>query len=142
VYRKKRAREMKVKRRGRSIMQALGLGRGTARYAGRARQLTESLSGRFNPEPVKNWECLIGLHLLAEGGAPETKYGISIKGGLMKIDEGSLPANAVFTVKVPAGTWAAVLLGKEGLENAFVQGKLVVEGKAEEALKLRVAIGI
>ena len=36
VYRKKRAREMKAKRRGRSIMQALGLGRGTARYAGRA----------------------------------------------------------------------------------------------------------
>jgi len=46
------------------------------------------------------------------------------------------------TLKIKAGTWAAVLLGKKRIETALLQGKLKLEGQAEQALKLRRAFGI
>jgi hypothetical protein len=46
------------------------------------------------------------------------------------------------TLIMPAGTWAAILLGKKRLETALLQGKIKYEGRAEEGLKLRGAFGI
>ncbi|MBW1983678.1 MAG: SCP2 sterol-binding domain-containing protein, partial [Deltaproteobacteria bacterium] len=91
---------------------------------------------------VEGWEVEIGVHLLAEGGAAETLYRLVIKKGKAVIEEGELPKNPALVLKAPAGTWAAILLGKKRIETAFLQGKLKLEGKAEHGLKLRDAFGI
>jgi putative sterol carrier protein len=112
-------------------------GRSTVRHAPRAAALTKELMGMFDADAAAGWNCVIGLHLTAEGGAPETKFGLSVHGGAAELKEGSLPANAALVITVPSGTWAAILLKKKRIEMALIQGKLKLDGKAEEALKLR-----
>jgi predicted dehydrogenase len=142
LYRRRVAKDKKARRHKKSLLERLGIGGSAARLAPKARELTEALAARFNPEAVKGWECLIGLHLLAEGGVQEIKYSIQVKKGTMTMTEGAVPEGAVFTLKVGSGTWAAILMKKKRLETAFITGKLKVEGKAEEALKLRSAVGL
>ncbi len=110
--------------------------------APQAKELTEKLMERFNPEAVKGWETVIGLNLLADGGTPDQTFGLFVKGGKAELRYGQIPAGAALIIKIPAGTWAGILLGKKKLEMALIQGKLKIEGKAEEALKLRAAVGI
>jgi putative sterol carrier protein len=43
----------------------------------------------------------------------------------------------MLTLHIPAGTWAAILLGKMRLEAAILRGKVKYEGRAEEGLRLR-----
>jgi putative sterol carrier protein len=112
-------------------------GGSTAGYAPQAASLTRGLMKQFNPEAAAGWSCVIGLHLMAEGGVKEEKYGLRVKNGRAELEEGTLPADAALTLKIPAGTWAAILLKKKRLEMALIQGKLKLEGKAEEGLKLR-----
>ncbi len=45
-------------------------------------------------------------------------------------------------ISVPAGAWAAIILKKKRIEMAYLQGLIKIEGKSEEALKLRTAFGI
>lgn len=142
LYRRRVAKEKKARGGSKSLLERLGIGGSGARLAPKARELTEALAARFNPEAVKGWECLIGLHLLAEGGTQESKYSIEVKKGRMQMTEGNLPENAVFTLKIGSGTWAAILMKKKRLETAFITGKLKIEGRAEEALKLRAAVGL
>lgn len=112
-------------------------GGSTARYAPQAAELTRGLMARFDAEAASGWNCVIGLHLTAEGGAPETKFGLTVRGGKAELKEGSLPDNAALVIRAGAGTWAAILLKKKRIEMALVQGRLKAEGKAEEGLKLR-----
>jgi len=65
-----------------------------------------------------------------------------INSGVLTFTEGELPGSPDLVIKVPAGTWAAILLGKKRIETAFIQGRIKMEGRAEEALKLRSAFGI
>jgi predicted dehydrogenase/putative sterol carrier protein len=125
-----------------SLLSWLGLGAGDSGYAGQARALTEELTQRFKPEAVEGWEACIGLQLLADGDVPEMRYGVSIRNATAVIESGGWSENAELVIKVPAGTWAAILLGKKRIETAFLQGKLKLEGKAEYGLKLRDAFGI
>jgi putative sterol carrier protein len=69
-------------------------------------------------------------------------FTMRVKDGRAELIEGSLPDDAVFTISVPAGTWAAILLKKKKVEMALVQGKLKIQGKSEEALKLKAAFGL
>lgn len=115
------------------------LGGDTAKYAPQAKALTERLAERLDPATVAGWDCVIGLHLTAEGGAKEEKFGFVVKDGKVEISGGSLPENAALTLRIPAGTWAACLLGKKRLETAFLQGKIKYEGRAEEGLRLKAA---
>jgi predicted dehydrogenase/putative sterol carrier protein len=112
-------------------------GGSTARYAPQAAALTKQLMDRFDASAAAGWDCVIGLHLTPEGGTPESKYGLYVRGGTAELKEGALPDNAALVIRVPAGTWAAILLKKKRIEMALVQGKLKAEGKAEEGLKLR-----
>jgi putative sterol carrier protein len=70
----------------------------------------------------------------------ETKYHAAIDERGMTLREGPWPDNAAVVLAAPAGTWAAILLGKKKIEMAFVQGKLKIQGKAEEGLKLKAAL--
>jgi len=115
---------------------------GTGRYAPQAAELTRGLMSRFDPRKAEGWSAVIGLRLMAEGGVPETLFGLRVSEGQASLTEGELPQDAVLTIGMPAGTWAAILLKKKRIETAFLQGKLKVEGRAEEALKLRAAFGL
>ena len=92
---------------------------------------------RFDGHRAKGWNALIGLHLLGEGGSPDELFALEVKNGKAGLTRGALPEGAILVVKVPAGVWAAILLGKKRIEMALIQGKLKLEGKAEEGLKLR-----
>jgi len=114
----------------------------TAKYAPQAQELTERLADRFDPTSVADWECVVGLHLTAEGGVKDMAFGVFVKDGTLEVRPGEVPDNAVVTLRMPAGTWAAILLGKKRLETALFQGKIKHEGRGEEALRLRSAVKI
>lgn len=120
-----------------SLLTRLKIGTGDSRYASQARFLTENLINRFDSAEAVGWETDIGFHLLEQGNMPETYYHLSIKNGKAVITEGKLPEEALLTLRVRAGTWSAILLGKKRIETALIQGKLKLEGKAELGLKLR-----
>jgi predicted dehydrogenase/putative sterol carrier protein len=116
---------------------APGGGGRTSKYAPQAKAETEKLLARFDPRAAQGWDCAIGLHLLADGGVQESSYTIRIAGGKLEVTSGDLPKDTFLTLRMPAGIWAAVLLGKKRIETAVLQGKIKWEGRAEEALKLR-----
>lgn len=104
--------------------------------------LTRELVARFDKNKAPGWSATIGLVLLADGGEQETRLGVVVKGGVAQVVEGGLPQDAVLTLFVPAGTWAAILLKKKRVETAYLQGTIKLEGRAEEAMKLRAAFGL
>ena len=112
-------------------------GGSTARLAPQAAALTRDLMQRFDAAAAAGWDCVIGLRLAAEGGAPESRFGLYVHGGAAELKEGSIPDDAALTITVPSGTWAAILLKKKRIEMALIQGKLKADGKAEEGLRLR-----
>jgi len=143
LYSLKRIRQDKKKnRQGKGLLERLGLGSNDSRYADRALELTEAFIARFDPAAAGEWEADIGLFLSADGGVPDTSLSVAIKQGRVTMEKGCLPDNAQLTLKLPAGTWAAILLGKKRIETALIQRKLKLEGKAELGLKLRSVFGI
>jgi predicted dehydrogenase len=122
--------------------EVIGRSRGHARYASRARSLTLELMDKFDPDAVQNWESTIGLDLLPENDTPELKFSILITKGSATVEEGSLPEKGSLILRIPSGTWAAILLGKEKIEQAFTEGKIVMDGEIDEALKVRAAFGL
>ena len=114
----------------------------TGQYAGQARELTLGLHERYDASKAEGWSCVVGLRLTGEQGVAEQSYALRVENGVMTIDEGVLPEDATLTLIMPAGTWAAILLGKKRLETALLQGKIKYEGRAEEGLKLRGAFRI
>jgi len=134
-------KEIKEKYPKKSLLSTL-FGEGNEKYATEAGTLTEQLAKNFKPEAVKDWNSVIGIHLTPEGKSPELKFAVTVKDGNVTVTQGSLPDNAVLTIRTGCGTWAAILLKKKKIEMAFIQGKIKLEGKAEEGLKLRSAFGI
>ena len=126
----------------RGLLALLGMGKGDKQYASMAKDLTAELVEKYDPDAVKNWKCSIGLNLVQDGQAPELNFSLMINSGVLTFTEGELPGSPDLVIKVPAGTWAAILLGKKRIETAFIQGRIKMEGRAEEALKLRSAFGI
>ena len=118
----------------------LGLVGGYGKYAPRARELTEQLLERFDAAEAGDWETVIALRLTAEGGVPEQRFLLRVKDGrpqLILAEAGAPAGEALMTATVPAGVWAAILSGNKRIETAVLQGKLKLEGRAEEGLKLR-----
>jgi len=134
-----RARHVFAKMPKKNIFDLLGIGGNTEQYALQAKELTEKLTIQFDPSAVEGWETVMGLQLTPEGSVPSMKFTMMIKDGKAVLTEGSLPDNAVFTISTSAGTWAAIILKKKKVETAFIQGKLKIKGKTEEALKLKAA---
>lgn len=106
-------------------------------YAPQAKSLTENLVKSFDPKLAANWNLTIGIYLTADGRVGDEKICLSIKNGTMDLQFGEIPENTTFTVTMPAGVWAAILLRKKRAEIAFLQGKIKAEGQVEEGLKLR-----
>ncbi len=108
------------------------------RHAPRCRELTEALAERFDGASVRDWSATICVDAQ---GAHGGQWTFVFQEGEMEIREGLDPA-AGLTVALPAGTWAAILVGDKKIESAFLQGKLQLDGKPETALPLRKAFGL
>lgn len=139
-----RYRKKKAEHRGsrKTLLERLGFSADLSRYAPQAKELTEAMLERFRPEAVEGWSCRAGIELLADGTEKERLYSVEIKNGGVSLTEGSLPENADLVLTAKAGAWAAILLGKKGIEMAFLQGMLKITGKAEEGLRLKAAFGL
>ena len=143
LYTWKKIRKAKLRHAGAAgLLDRLGFGAKEERYASQALELTLKLTERFESEAVLGWNAEIGLRLLPHGAVAQTDFSVIINNGNLEITQGRLPVNPSMTLKIKSGTWAAVLLGKKRIETAFLQGKLKLEGQAEQALKLRRAFGI
>lgn len=113
-----------------------------ARYAPQAHGLTLALKDRFDAKAAGNWEILIALHLKGEGGVGDEQFAIEVKNGMIDVRPGESPVNADLTLRIGAGVWAALLLGKKRIELAILQGLIKYEGTVEKALPLRDAFHI
>jgi predicted dehydrogenase/putative sterol carrier protein len=139
---KQRHKEIRAQQPSKSLLERLGLTADDSRYAAEAENSTDQLIGRFNADAAGEWTAEIGLELLPEGSYAGIRYHLTIQDGKATLAKNRLPENPAVLLKVPAGTWAAILLGKRRIETAFLQGKLKIEGKAEHGLKLREVFGI
>ena len=125
-----------------SFLERLGLVKDFTKFEGNAEQLTEQMIQKFNPDAVSGWNADIGLILKYSSGQ-EKKFKVRINQGNLEFTKSDLPSKADLLIQVDAGSWAAILQGKKRIETAFLQGKLrIVEGKAEQALKLRAGFGL
>jgi len=140
--RRQKKRELRQQQAHPGLLARLGFGRKDAAYAFQALELTESLVERYDPEVAPGWEVAVDLHLLPQGDCPETTYHLAIQNGKVALTTGGGASKPTMTLTVPAGTWAAILLGKRRMETAFLQGHLKVSGKAEEGLRLKATFGM
>ena len=141
LYAKKRIRKEKRESYITSFKSPL-FGKDFSKYAPQAKKLTEDFMERFDPEAAQDWEGVVGLVLSAEGGVAEQKFTIKIGGGKAKLISGEIPENAGITLTMPAGSWAAIILGKKRIETALFKGELKIDGEAMEGMKLRSAFRI
>ena len=107
------------------------------KYADQVDDLMESLPNRFDCEAAKGWSCTVGLCLTGEAADGETLYSLCVEDGKLEVKRGELPQEANLSIRMPAGVWASILLGKKRIEVAVLQGKVKLEGRTEEALRLK-----
>jgi predicted dehydrogenase/putative sterol carrier protein len=117
-------------------------GENFSRYAPQAKELTEGLLARFDAEAAAGWESVVGIRLASDGGVGEQTFALHVAGGEARLEEAPIPENAKFTITMPAGTWAAIVLGKKSLESALFRRQLKIEGETLDGMRLRSAFHI
>lgn len=113
--------------------------KGYSRYAPRADELTRQLPSMFDPAVAKDWDCVVGLELTPDGGVNRARYTIVVREGKVEVRPGMYPEEPGLALRLPAGLWAAILLGRKRIETAVLQGKIDFDGRAEEGLRLKKA---
>ncbi|MBE7439807.1 MAG: Gfo/Idh/MocA family oxidoreductase [Spirochaetales bacterium] len=108
----------------------------TGAYADQADALTLQLLERFDAVQAGHWKTCIALELTAEDGGPSRVYSLYVENGQARLER-ELAEHAVLKVTLPAGLWACILLKKRRIETAALSGKLKIQGKAEEGLRLK-----
>lgn len=112
------------------------------RYAPRARELTLALPDRFDGAAAGEWACAIALYLEGTEAVSAQRFALDIRDGSLCVTPDTVPENPDLTLRMTAGVWAAMLLGKKRIEMALVQGLIRYEGQVEKALPLRNAFRI
>ena len=113
-----------------------------SRYAPQSKELTENFMERFDPSAVEGWEGVVGLDLTADGGVGRQKFTITVKDGKAILTGGEISESVTMTLTMPAGTWAAILMGKKKIEGALFKRQMKIEGDIKDGLKLRSAFHI
>lgn len=133
-----RRRKMEIRRNPNRPRRFSFFGGGNlSKYAPQAVALTEGLMERFDAKSAGAWNTVIGLRLTSDGGIKEELFALHVRNGAPSLERGVMPADAVLVLTIAAGTWAGILLGKKRIEMALLQGKIKLEGKVEEGLRLR-----
>jgi len=104
--------------------------------ASRARELTLAMPGRFDSTSVPGFKGKFSLRF-TEGQDEYGVFNFLISSGRMEIDEGDIPADAMFIMNTSRATWAAILSGKYRIESAYLKGTLKIEGDVTKAIRLR-----
>jgi putative sterol carrier protein len=136
AWQRRRAERSGGHRDGEGILAKLGIGVSFDRFAPMARSLTEERARGVDPSAAAGVETIVALHLTPQGGVEE-RLGVYVKGGAVTLRAGELPADAKLTLRIPSGVWAAILMKKTRIETALFRGHIRLEGRAEEAIKLR-----
>jgi predicted dehydrogenase/putative sterol carrier protein len=103
--------------------------------ASECRRLMEALPSRFRKEAILGLDASIFLDIRGTHGGQWT---IEIRDGQFSLYEGKR-GECGLVIRADDVNWAAILAGKKGVEMAFLQGQLKLEGKAEWALSLKKA---
>jgi predicted dehydrogenase len=125
-------------REKRGILERLGLVPDDSRYAPAAMSLTEE-----KIEELESVELAAGedfqavLEITPEGNVSGEGFLIEATGGKIRVHRGDAGAGVESRIRVPAGTWGAILSGKRRIETAYIQGKLKIEGPVDRVLRLK-----
>lgn len=96
------------------------------------RQLIQNHEKAFRPERAVGVDAVIQYHLTGEEGGD---WIITIKDGACKVAEG-VAENPKMTLTADGREFADVLLGRMDGMAAFMQGKLLLKGDLNLAMKL------
>ncbi|MFO7776023.1 MAG: SCP2 sterol-binding domain-containing protein [Candidatus Hydrogenedentota bacterium] len=98
-----------------------------------ADQFFEALRERIDPSQVQGLTATYQFHLSGEGGGD---WYVRVTDGQPEIVEGTANAPSV-TLRASADDWMRIVSGELSGEQAFLSGRLKVEGDMTLAMKLQ-----
>jgi len=96
------------------------------------------LNNRFKPEKAQGIDALMQFELSGDEGG---QYWVKVVDGTCSTGEGAVE-NPRITFKSSADTWLDIAAGKTNVINAFMMGKLKVNGDMGLAIKIQSMFGL
>ena len=97
-----------------------------------AADIFESMPSRFNGPAAGSWETIVQFNLAGEGGG---SWFMEVKDGKCEVKQGTASSPKA-TVNTDATTWVGVNTGTVNGMQAFMTGKIKVQGNMGELMKL------
>jgi len=104
---------------------------------GSAEQFFQALQDRIDPSKVQGLTATFQFHLSGDGGGD---WYIRLTDGHPEVAEGTADAPSV-TLRASAEDWNRIVSGDLSGEQAFLSGRLKIEGDMTLAMKLQSLIG-
>lgn len=95
-------------------------------------EIFDAMPARFNPQGAAGWETQVQFNLAGEGGGA---WYLVVKDGKCEVKQGAAPAPKA-TVNTDAATWVGINTGAVNPMQAFMTGKIKVQGNMGELMKL------
>lgn len=100
--------------------------------------LYQEMLSRFKPEKAQGVDALIQFDLTGEGAS---QFWVKVSNGTVTAGEG-LAENPKITIRSSMDTWKDVAAGKTNVVNAFMMGKLKVQGDMGLGIKMQSMFGL
>ncbi len=120
------------------ILERLGLVPDDSRFAPRAISLTEEKIVELEKVELAGGDDFQAvLELTPDGNVEGQRFLIVCEDGKISIHRGDAGSGVESRIKVPMGTWGAILSGKRRIETAYIQGRLKIEGPVDRVLRIK-----